>query len=375
MLNYNKARLARTQQRKERDMKKKITVLGIVASMLLTTVGCGNKYVTLGEYKDLKVEYTCDQSKITDEDVDSKITSNLEEYATEAKDKNYKAKNGDTVNIDYKGLKDGKAFDGGTAEGYDLKLGSNSFIDGFEDKLVGAKKGEKRSLDLTFPEDYSESSLAGKDVVFKVTVNSIKVTPTLDDLTDEFVKEKIKDYSTVKEYRAAVKKELQESLDESIESAKEKAAWEKVVANAKVKSYPKDQVDELKKQMEDYYTQYANYYGMELDDFIKQTGSTKEEFDEKNEESAKSEVASRLIAEAIGDKENISISDDEYKQGVKDYMKEYNYSTEKDLLDAVGEDTIRVELLRTKVQKFVVEHSTLTPKKSTEQDTTSTENK
>lgn len=375
MLNYNKARLARTQQRKERDMKKKITVLGIVASMLLTTVGCGNKYVTLGEYKDLKVEYTCDQSKITDEDVDSKITSNLEEYATEAKDKNYKAKNGDTVNIDYKGLKDGKAFDGGTAEGYDLKLGSNSFIDGFEEKLVGSKKGEKRSLDLTFPEDYSESSLAGKDVVFKVTVNSIKVTPTLDDLTDEFVKEKIKDYSTVKEYRAAVKKELQESLDESIESAKEKAAWEKVVANAKVKSYPKDQVDELKKQMEDYYTQYANYYGMELDDFIKQTGSTKEEFDEKNEESAKSEVASRLIAEAIGDKENISISDDEYKQGVKDYMKEYNYSTEKDLLDAVGEDTIRVELLRTKVQKFVVEHSTLTPKKSTEQDTTSTENK
>ena len=356
-------------------MKKKITVLGIVASMLLTTVGCGNKYVTLGEYKDLKVEYTCDQSKITDEDVDSKITSNLEEYATEAKDKNYKAKNGDTVNIDYKGLKDGKAFDGGTAEGYDLKLGSNSFIDGFEEKLVGSKKGEKRSLDLTFPEDYSESSLAGKDVVFKVTVNSIKVTPTLDDLTDEFVKEKIKDYSTVKEYRAAVKKELQESLDESIESAKEKAAWEKVVANAKVKSYPKDQVDELKKQMEDYYTQYANYYGMELDDFIKQTGSTKEEFDEKNEESAKSEVASRLIAEAIGDKENISISDDEYKQGVKDYMKEYNYSTEKDLLDAVGEDTIRVELLRTKVQKFVVEHSTLTPKKSTEQDTTSTENK
>ena len=127
--------------------------------------------------------------------------------------------------------------------------------------------------------------------------------------------------------------------------------------------------------MDEYYTQYANYYGLKLDDFIKQTGSTKKEFEEKNEESAKSEVASRLVAEAIGEKENISVSDDEYKQGVKDYMKEYQYSTEKDLLDAVGEDTIRAELLRTKVQDFVVEHSKLTPKKSTTENNTSTEKK
>ena len=347
-------------------MKKKIVVLGLVASMLMTTVGCGNKYVTLGDYKNLKVEYSCEQTEVANEDISAKIAEDLQEYATKVTDKKYKAQNGDTVNIDYKGLKDGKAFDGGTAEGYDLELGSNSFIDGFEEGLVGCKIGDKKDLNLTFPEDYSETSLAGKDVVFKVTVNSITTTPKEEELTDEFVAEKIEGFSTVKEYKASVKKELQKDLDKSIQTTKQDAAWKKVTANAKVKQYPEEDVNKLKKEMEEYYTQYASYYGLELDAFIEQTGSTKEEFNEKIEEGAKKEVASRLIAQAIADKEKISISDDEYKQGVKDYMEEYQYSSEEDLLKDVDEETIRLELLREKVKKFVVDNSTLTLTEATD---------
>ena len=161
---------------------------------------------------------------------------------------------------------------------------------------------------------------------------------------------------------------LQEEIDKNVETTKEDAAWEKVTSNAKVKEYPEEDVKELVKQMEDSYTQYASYYGLELDAFIEQTGSTREKFNEEVEEGAKKEVASRLIAQAIADKEKISISDDEYKQGVKDYVEEYQYSSEEDLLKDVPEDTIRIELLRNKVKKFVVENSKLTLKAATTDD-------
>lgn len=350
-------------------MKKKIVALGLIAGMLMTTAGCGNKYVTLGEYKNLEVEYSCSQTEVTDSDIEEKISTDLQEFAEKVTDKKYKAQNGDTVNIDYKGLKDGKAFEGGTAEGYDLKLGTNTFIDGFESGLVGCKIGEKRDLNLTFPENYNKSSLAGKAVVFKVTVNSITTAPKLEDLTDEFVAEKIEGFSTVKEYKESVKKELQEQLDENVAITKEDAAWAQVTSNAKMKEYPEEDVKELVSLMEERYTQYANSYGVELDDFIQQTGSTREEFDKQVEEGAKQEVASRLIAQAIADKEKISVSDDEYKQGVKDYMEQYQYSSEEDLLKDVPEETIRIELLREKVKKFVVENSKLTLKAATEENT------
>lgn len=350
-------------------MKKKIVALGLIAGMLMTTAGCGNKYVTLGEYKNLEVEYSCNQTEVTDSDVESKITENLKSFATKVTDKKYKAQNGDTVNIDYKGLKDGKAFDGGTAEGYDLELGSNTFIDGFEAGLVGCKTGEKKDLNLTFPEDYSETSLAGEDVVFKVTVNSITVTPKIEDLTDEFVAEKIEGYSTVSEYKESVKKELQESLDESVQSTKEEAAWKKVVSNAKIKEYPKEDVNKLVEQMESSYEKYVQSYGTELDDYIEQMGSTREEFDAQIEESAKQEVASRLITQAIADKEKISVSDDEYNQTVKDYVEQYGYSSEEDLLKDLPEETIRIDLLREKVMKLVAENSKFTLKAATDENT------
>lgn len=340
-------------------MKKKITALGLVAVMGLSVAGCGNKYVKLGDYKDMEVKYYTSQTEITDENVTAEIESRLEDLAQEAP-KNYKAKNGDTVNIDYKGLKDGKAFDGGTAQGYDLELGSGSFIDGFEDGLIGAKKGEKRSLNLTFPENYGSEDLAGKDVVFKVTVNKISIVPSMEDLDDAFVKKNIEGYDTLDAYKASVKEELQADLDKSIEDAKETYAWNQAVDNCEIKDYPEDQVDELVKKMEDYYTEYAQTYGVSLDDLLESSGSSREEFDENNEKSAKEEVANRVITDLIAEKEDLVLTDEEYEEGVKQYAEEYQYASADDMKEQVGEDELRVELQRDKVKKFLVENSTLT---------------
>lgn len=368
-------------------MRKKLVILGMVTALVATTTACGsNKYVTLGDYTDLEVEYTATSTEVTDDDVTSTIETNLSSYAYESEDKKYKAQEGDTVNIDYEGLKDGVAFDGGTAEGYDLELGSGTFIDGFEDGLIGAKKGEKRALDLTFPEDYSSEDLAGQKVVFNVKVNSIKITPTMDDLDDDFVAKTIKTYTTADgeevevttadQYTDLVRADLEADLEETISKSKKDALWTEVVANCEIKEYPEEDVEEIIKDMEDWYTEYASYYGYEsLDDFITASGSTREEFDENAEKSAKEEIASRLVAEAIAEKEDLDLSDDEYNEGVTKYTKEYGYTSEDEFVEEQGEESIRVQLQREKVQDWLLDKNTLTltDKASTDDTTTSEE--
>lgn len=358
-------------------MRKKIVILGMVTALMATTTACGgNKYVTLGDYTDLKVEYSTSATDVTDESVESTIKTNLSSYAYESEDKNYKAKEGDTVNIDYEGLKDGVAFDGGTAEGYDLELGSGTFIEGFEEGLVGAKKGEKRSLNLTFPKDYSSEDLAGQDVVFKVTVNSIKITPSMKDLDDDFVAKTIKKYTntdgdevevtTVDQYKELVRADLESNNEETIAKDKKEALWDEIVSNAEIKEYPKEDIDAIIKDMEEWYTEYASYYGYEnLDDFITANNSTREEFDENAEKSAKEEVASRLVADAIAEKEDLELTDEEYKEGVTKYTKEYGYTSEDEFVKEQGEESIRVQLQKEKVQNYLLDKNTLTLKENT----------
>jgi trigger factor len=155
-------------------------------------------YIKLGQYKGVKV--TVDQLTVTDDNVNTAIQDDLKANATTEEVTDRKdVQNGDIVNIDYEGLKDGKAFDGGTSTGYDLTIGSGKFIPGFEDKLIGAKVGEKVSIDLTFPADYQQADLAGQAVVFNVTVNSIK-KQVIPELTEEYVKSKTS-YDTIDAYK------------------------------------------------------------------------------------------------------------------------------------------------------------------------------
>ena len=174
-----------------------VLMTGCAGSTDTTNVNLGS--ATVSEYRGVKINVAAPE--VTDDEVDQKIQTNLKQNPNEV-EVDRAAQDGDIVNIDYKGTKDGEAFDGGTAEGQDLTLGSGSMIDGFEDGLVGAKKGETKTLDLTFPENYREESLAGQAVVFEVTVNAVKEKQ--DAVLDDAFVQRTSDYQTVDEYKEGI---------------------------------------------------------------------------------------------------------------------------------------------------------------------------
>ena len=181
------------------------------------------KCVTLGDYKGVTVEKTI--QSVTDEDVQNEIDNALANYPVEV---DQAAKEGDTVNIDYVGKIDGEEFDGGSDQGADLKLGSGKFIDGFEDGLIGARKGDTRTLNLTLPEDYTQD-LAGKAVEFTVTVNAVK--EPLSEPTDQWVADNIEGYDNIADYKAGIRSEQEESNEQTAENQVRYAAWTQVIDN------------------------------------------------------------------------------------------------------------------------------------------------
>lgn len=255
---------------------KKFTVIGLLA--VLTTfllAGCGmkeedmkylkdfdpSKYVTLGDYKNMNI--TIKKNEVTDEDVDSYINYLLaaNESYVDITDRDV-AQNGDVANIDYVGKKDGVAFDGGTATGFDLDLGSGVFIDGFEDGVVGMKVGETKELNLTFPETYSNEELAGADVVFTVTLNAIKEA-VIPELTDEYVKSLDNGLATVEEYKADIRKTMEDSYASSRESEIEQAITDKLLEEATINGAPSGFVTRLTDTVVKEITETANNAGVE----------------------------------------------------------------------------------------------------------------
>ena len=205
----------------------------------LVSVKDVSKYVTIGEYKGLELTRT--SQPVTDDDVQAEINYNLEDNGSEVKDGT--VENGDTVTINFTGTIDGKEFDGGSAEDYELVVGDGEMIDGFEDGIVGMKSGETKELDLTFPDDYYEESVAGKAVVFKVTLQKF-TRPA--ELTDEWVAENT-EYKTVDEYRAAVKTQLEDTAVQTADYELYSDAWNEVQAASEIKDYQKEDVDAAKK--------------------------------------------------------------------------------------------------------------------------------
>ena len=228
-----------------------------------------DKCVTLGEYKGITVEKTI--ASVSDEDVEEEIQGALADYPVEV---DRAAKEGDTVNIDYVGKIDGEEFEAGTDQGAELLLGSGQFIDGFEDGLIGASKGDTKTMNLTFPENYAED-LAGKAVEFTVTVNAVKAP--LDEPTDEWVAANIEGYYTLDEYKAAIRSEQEENNEQTADDQVRYTAWTQVIDSSTINEYPQELVDlgkELYNQQAQTYAQYAN---MELDEYIASSGLTQEE--------------------------------------------------------------------------------------------------
>lgn len=309
------------------------------------------KCVTLGDYKGVTVEKTI--QSVTDEDVQNEIDNALANYPVEV---DQAAKEGDTVNIDYVGKIDGEEFDGGSDQGADLKLGSGKFIDGFEDGLIGARKGETRTLNLTFPEDYTQD-LAGKAVEFTVTVNAVK--EPLSEPTDQWVADNIEGYDNIADYKAGIRSEQEESNEQTAENQVRYAAWTQVIDNCTINEYPKTLVEVGKKLYEQQVETYAKYAGMELDAYIESSGLTQEEYQSNMEEYGKNVAAQALVCQAICDKEGFAIGDDDYQKALQDMLTEYG-CTEDELIQTYGQDNVEQSIMLNRVSNLILENANVT---------------
>jgi trigger factor len=275
--------------------------------------------VELGEYKGLSVEK--DQVNITDEDVQKKLEEVQEQNARLISVEDRPVQDKDSVNIDFEGLLDGVPFEGGTSKGYTLVVGSNTFIPGFEDQLIGATLGQELDVNVTFPEEYHSEELKGKPVVFKVRINEIKYKelPVLDD---EFVKD-VSEFDTLEEYKADIRKKLEEEEEKKIEQKYENDIIKKAVENAKV-----DIPDVMVERQLDNTLQRINmslaYQGMNLQTYLNMMGIDERTMRDDYRERALEEVKTQLVLERISLTENIEVSDEEIENEISQMAENYN---------------------------------------------------
>lgn len=313
-------------------------------------------YVQLGTYKGLEI--TVDPIKVTDEEVDSEIQSAIIRAGKREELTEGTVENGDIAVIDFVGKKDDVAFDGGTAKDYELEIGSNTFIDGFEEGVEGMEVGETKDLELTFPENYQNTELAGQEVVFIVTVNAIKRIP---ELSDELVKELSSDSQTVEEYREEVKKALTDNKVSQQENTELQKIYMQIVQNSVVKEFPQDVVDYTVNNRKEYYTSLAAQYGMELADFVQgMYGITEEQFDEQLTYAAQENVRQEMLLRAIAETEKIEISEEEYLEGLEKYTALYGFASAEALLEVNSEELVREVLLQDKVMQFLLDNAVIT---------------
>lgn len=319
--------------------------------------------VTLGEYKGLEI--TDISTEVSDEQVDAQIEFVLSTNPEMIEITDRSAQEGDVVNIDFVGMKDGEAFEGGTAEGYDLELGSGSFIDGFEDGLIGAEIGDELSLNLTFPENYGNAELAGQPVVFDVTVNKIQEKKDAE-LTDEFVK-KISDTSkTVEEYRSEIRKNLEDSAKQNAEIQMQNEAIEQVLASSTFEGLDEEVDGEFQIQMAEM-TQALEQSNMTLADYVTMYGTDEDSFKEYMRSDIKARIQVSLIAEAIVKEENLVIDDDARMK----VAKVYGLDSPAELVEAYGQEAVDEAARNVAVMDFLLQNANLVEAEPTESETQS----
>ena len=263
--------------------------------------------VELGQYTHLGIEKKVEE--VTDDDVMADIERARDRAARYVEVTDREAKLDDQANIDYQGLLDGVPFEGGTAQGHELVLGSGAFIPGFEDQVVGMKIGEEKDINVTFPENYHSEELAGKPVVFKVKLNSLreKEVPELDD---EFVKDVSETANTVDEYKKEIREKLEKQAEERADAAFESEIIETVSDNAKIdipKAMVEEQIDNMLRDME----LRMMYQGLRMQDFLKYSGQTMEQLRDTYRQQAEDRVKTQLTLEAITKAEGIEPTDEE----------------------------------------------------------------
>ena len=318
--------------------------------------------VTLGNYKNLT--YSAKEEEVTDEKVEARLKELCAEYPVTVEGR--PAQEGDTANIDYSGTKNGEAFAGGTAEGYDLKLGSGTFIDGFEDGIIGMNVGDEKDLNLKFPDDYGSADLAGQEVVFHVKLNQLKSeseSKVDDDLAKRYYND---DTATLDKLKEKVREDLQSEADSQFFNEAGSELLNEVISNSEVTADP-DAVDDMFNQLKSTYSSYASSYGLELDQFLSMFLGT----DENGlRTTAENLVKQQLVLNAIQEKENLSASDEE-----KDKLAVMNYfENASQMIATYGEDSANQIFDMGAVYYYLIDNSTYVETPETEAGTTEAEN-
>ena len=311
--------------------------------------------VTLGQYTGLKIEkheHELDESKV-DKELEQVRNRQARFVVVERK-----AQMGDIVTLDFSGSIDGVKFEGGTAEGHRLELGSKSFIDNFEEQLVGLNIGERKDVVVTFPENYGAVELAGKKAVFDCLITKIE-EKQLPELNDEFASN-VSDFETLEEYKQDIRKHLQESLDNHNKKETENNMIEAVVKNATVE-IPNVLVERQLDMFVRDFEMRLSYQGMRLEDYLAWSGTKIEDLKEERREQAKETVKTRLVLEALIKKENLTVTEEELENKIKTLAERYkkDYETYK---KSLGEKQIMYyenELLMNKVINFLTENNKL----------------
>lgn len=310
-------------------------------------------HVTLGEYKGLNVQLDL---SIAEEEVDEELRyyiqiADVMETVTEGT-----VEDGDTANIDYEGKLNGEAFDGGTAKDYNLEIGSGSFIEGFEEGLIGVAIGDTVDLNLTFPENYFSADLAGKEVVFTVTVNEVQRMPEVtDDLINTITEG---EYTDVESYKAYIRSYLEEDKESQRDSIIKSELLTQIANTCEITSYPEEMVNYGVSQMEAAYKEYAESYEMEYEDFLTMYfGMTLEEFQEEALLAVQQNLQQELYLKAIAEAEGIEITEDEYAAGCEEYAALYGLESGEELVKTYGEGVVRISILQEKVLDYLVENA------------------
>lgn len=301
--------------------------------------------VELGEYKGLEVmKHSTD---VSDKEVADELERRRQQQAELVLKEDEPAAEGDTVVIDFEGKVDGKPFDGGKAENYSLELGSKTFIPGFEDQLVGHKAGDEVEVKVTFPDDYQAKDLQGKDAVFEVKIHEVK-QKELPELDDDFAKDIDDDVDTLEELKTKVKDEIKEQKEAAAKNAVQEEAISKAVENAKIGDIPEAMIeDDVQRQMDQYFSGMQQQ-GINPDMYFKLTGTSEEDLRKQFREGSEERVKTNLVLEAIVEKENIEISEDEINDEIKDLATQYGMD-EKAVRSALSDDMLKHDISIRKV--------------------------
>lgn len=333
-------------------MTKRLIAAATVCALAVSVIGCGSnsgsvnkirsydveKYVTLGDYDGMEVEVAGD-FEVSDEDVVDYINGMLSYYPSYEDTDKQTVEDGDCVNIDYEGKKDGVAFDGGTAQGYVLEIGSNTFIDGFEEGLIGVNVGETVDLNLTFPEDYQSADLAGADVVFTVTVNKIvkKVETTYDQLTDEYVSDNL-NYESVDALYNDTKSYMEDDCEQNRVVAERSAVLDKLIENSKV-AIPDGLLEMKVDQYIQQFTKQNCQDGKTLSDYLSANyNMTEEDFNSTITSEMEENLDDEMVLEALVKAEGETLDEEGFASYVASAMKDGSYETEEDLYAAYDSD-------------------------------------